>query len=70
MGLRGLADPTGHVLTGHINTGCGNIGIWFQQLPRVGQYICPGVPVPAGFRADAHNASMCGGLGGWLLLNA
>ncbi|MEU5273873.1 hypothetical protein [Streptomyces hygroscopicus] len=58
------------MLTNHINTGCGNIGTWFQQLARVGQYICPGVPVPAGFRTDAYHASMCGGLGGWLLLSA
>ncbi|MFH8558542.1 hypothetical protein ACH4FE_33835 [Streptomyces celluloflavus] len=44
--------------------------MWYQQLARAGVYICPGVPVPAGYRTGAFNASMCGGLGGWFLLTA
>ncbi|MGO4752158.1 hypothetical protein AB4212_26705, partial [Streptomyces sp. 2MCAF27] len=51
--------PTGYVLTLHTANGCGsNIDTWFMQLARAGQYICPGVPIPAGFRTDAYNASM------------
>ncbi|MEU2871921.1 hypothetical protein ABZ769_22330 [Streptomyces olivoreticuli] len=56
--------------TGHNNAGCGNIGSWFTQRARAGEYMCPYQPVPAGYRTGTHNASMCSGLGGRLLLSA
>lgn len=70
MDLRHLADSPGYVNTGHMDSGCGNIGSWYMQVARAGLWMCPYQPVPAGFRQGAPNASMCSGLGGWYLIAA